>query len=283
MTDRAYGYFELNLFDGAIKLPLKFCTSYPGEDRLRATAPTKTGIDGRPTNRVYVLKKENLKSIEKPDDIEKVIPWNGWTVYLNTGTATNPCLEPLSKYDGLQELLEQDKLRSKDREITVDKFYSLESLRPYQYTGRHFHTYPHTSKIKDSENYHNIYRLLVMYMKKHNVFLKITYFSKGEELGVLYEDNGVLRIAGLHADSDLKPVQTMVEFPITRGVQKIVYEKFDTLQAESNEELELVLEWRDYVQKSLGAKLPKKAPMKRKKRKVEKDSVGDLKALFSAV
>ena len=66
MTDRGYGYFELGLFDGAIKLPLKFCTSYPGEDKLRGSAPTKCGVDGRIMNKINVMACEGIKKIEKP-------------------------------------------------------------------------------------------------------------------------------------------------------------------------------------------------------------------------
>ncbi len=285
MTDRGYGYFELNLFDGAIKVPLKFCTSYPGEDKLRANAPTKTGVDGRATNRVFVLSKEGHKKIDDIDDIERVIPWGDWETYLNTGTATNPVLEPLSKFDGLAELLEQDKLRSKERDITVHQFHQMSDLKPFKFTGRHFHTYPQTAKIKDSENWHNIYRLLACFMKKHDLFLKVTYFSKGEELGALYADsvNGqtVLRLSGLYADSDLKPVTAILSFPITRGLQKVVYEKFEKLRTENS--LDCQLEWRDYVRESLEKTIPKKAPTMRKRKKVQKDDVGNLEKMFEAV
>lgn len=141
MTDVAYGYYELKLFDGAIVLPLKFCTSYPGEDKLRANAPTKTGVDGRPTNRIYVLPKKGVKKINKVDDVDRIIEWNAWETYLNTGTVTMPVLEPICNYSGLQEILDEDKNKSKCREITVHGFHNMNLLRPYHYTGRNFHCY----------------------------------------------------------------------------------------------------------------------------------------------
>lgn len=263
MTDRAYDYFELNLFDGAIKLPLKFCTSYPGEDTLRANAPTKCGIDGKAMNRIFVLAKNGVDKIESPDQIDKVIGWGKWQTYINKGSATKPVLEPLSKYPGLAELIEQDKLQSKDRNISINGIYPLDKLKIHQYNGRHFHTYPHTAKCKDSEKFHNIYRILALYLKLHSSFVLCTFFKKGEELGALYEEDGVLRLAGLFATKDLKPVGNILKYPITKGFQKIAYEKFDKLRKE--ECPELILEWRDYINNSLECKgVTGKVPVKNK-------------------
>jgi len=262
-NDRAYGYYELNLFDGAIKLPLKFCTSHPSEDTLRASAPTKTGVNGKSVNRIYVLAKKGCDKIESINDIEQVVKWDDLETYLNTGTSTNPELVPLSKYPGLSELLEQDKARSKERDITVHGIYPLNKLKPLNYNGRHFHTYPHSAKCKDSEKHHNIYRILALYLKLHEAFIHCTFFSKGEELGAIYEEDGVLRIAGLFADKDLKSVTTMLKFPITKGFQKLAYSKFDKLHKE--EEPTLILEWRDYVNDTLSTKgVNTKTPSKKK-------------------
>jgi hypothetical protein len=280
--DSAYGYFELNLFEGAIKLPLKFCTSYPGEDALRANAPTKTGVNGRSTNRVFVLAKKGCDKVESVDDIEQVIKWGEWETYLNTGTTTKPELVPLSKYPGLAELLEQDKARCKERDMTVHGIYPLNKLKVKQYNGRHFHTYPHTAKSKDSEKHHNIYRILALYLKLHEAFVLCTFFSKGEELGALYEEDGVLRIAGLFADSDLKPVGTILKFGITKGFQKLAYQKFDKLLKE--EAPALVLEWRDYVNHTMECKgVTSKAPVKKAKVVNEEELDKDLTDMFSKV
>jgi len=282
MTDRAYGYFWLDLFGGAIRLPLKFCTSYPGEDKLRASAPTKCGVDGRGMNKINVMANPGVNKISKPEDIEQIIPWGEWETYLNVGTVTAPVLEPLSKYKGLSEILEQDRLRSKERKLTFHGIYNDKLLRPYHFTGRHFQTYPHTAKVKDSPQHHQIYKILAMYLKKNNVFMLVTYFSKGEELGAIYQDNGILRIAGLHAECDLKPVKAMLNEPLTKGIQRVAYEKFDTL-VKDDDDFKRVLSWRDFVMESLEAKgVFKKAP-KEEKIVVESDNVGGVQALFASV
>jgi hypothetical protein len=264
MSDsRAYGYFCLNLFDGKLSIPLKLCTSYPSEDSIRSNAPTKVGVDGRPLNRIFVLPKKGCEKTKKIEDIEKIIDWGEWETYLNTGTVTKPELVPLSNYEGVAELLEQDKERSKERDITSNGIYKMSKIKPNKYNGRHFHSYPHTDKCKDSEKFHNIYRLLALYLKMHESFVLCTFFSKGEELGALYEDNGILKIAGLYSDNDLKPIGSILKFPITKSLQNIVNEKFDKLVKEDDPVF--VLEWRDYVNQVLefkgvigGKNVPKK-------------------------
>jgi hypothetical protein len=286
MTDRAYGYFKLQLFDGAIELPLKLCTSYPGEDSMRSNVLTRTGVDGRPTNRIFVLAKKGCESkIKDVKDIERVLQWGEWETYLNTGTVTKPELEPLDKYEGVAELLAQDKERSKERDITCSGIYPMSKLKPKNYNGRHFHSYPHTEKDKTNEKWHNIYRLLALYLKGKESFLMCTFFSKGEEIGALYEEDGVLKIAGLYADKDLKPIATasILKFPITKGLQKVVDEKFSKLEKEDNPEL--VLEWRDYVCETLeckGVAKVKKLPTK-KKVVNEEELDKDLRDMFAGL
>jgi hypothetical protein len=285
MSDRAYSYFTLQLFDGVIVLPLKLCTSYPGEDSMRSNVLTKTGIDGRPTNRIFVLANKGCDKIKDVKDIERVLQWGEWETYFNAGTATKPELVPLDKFEGVAELLAQDKERSKERDITTGGIYSLSKLKIKNYNGRHFHTYPHTEKDKTNEKWHNIYRLLTLYLKRTESFLLCTFFSKGEELGALYEEDGVLKIAGLYADKDLKPIATatILKFPITKGLQKLVDDKFDKLVKEDDPEL--VLEWRDFVAQSLEAKgvanvkkiIPKKMIVN------EEELDRDLKEMFAGL
>lgn len=284
MTDRAYGYYQLHLFDGAIILPLKFCTSYPGEDSMRSNVLTRTGVDGRPTNRIFVLAKKGYEGkVKKVEEIEKVLQWGEWETYLNTGTVSKPELVSLDEFEGVAELFEQDKERSKERDIMSHGIYPLSKIKIRSYNGRHFHTYPHTEKDKNNEKWHNVYRLLAIYLKSKESFVLCTFFSKGEELGALYEEDGVLKIAGLHADKDLKPIATasILKFPITKGLQKIVNEKFEKLQIE--EDPEFVLEWRDYVCETLenkGVSKVKNVPKKKNKVINEEELDKDLRDLF---
>jgi hypothetical protein len=285
MTDRAYAYFTLQLFDGAIVLPLKLCTSYPGEDSMRSNILTRTGVDGRPTNRIFVLAKKGCDKIRDIKDIEKVLQWGEWETYLNVGTATKPELEPIDKYEGVAELLSQDKERSKERDIEAHGIYPMSKLKPKNYNGRHFHSYCHTEKDKSNEKWHNIYRLLALYLKSKESFLLCTFFSKGEELGALYEEDGILKISGLFADKDLKPIAsaTILKFPITKGLQKIVNEKFDKLV--KDDDPEYVLEWRDYVNETLEAKGVAKVKKTITKKKVinEEELDKDLRDMFAGL
>lgn len=283
MTDRAYGYYSLHLFDGVVVLPLKLCTSYPGEDSLRSNVLTRTGVDGRPTNRIFVLAKDGVDKIKKPSDIEKVLQWGEWETYLNVGTVTKPELESLDKYEGVEELLAQDKERSKERDIEVKGFYPMSKIKPRSYNGRHFHCYPHTEKDKTNEKWHNIYRLLALYLKMKEFFVSIVFYGKGEELGALYEEDGVLKIAGLYADKDLKPIAPILKFDITKGLKKVVDEKFDKLTKEDDPSF--VLEWRDYVTETLEAKgvAKVKKTVPRKKVVDEEQLDKDLKDLFGAL
>jgi len=285
MTDRAYGYYQLHLFEGAVILPLKLCTSYPGEDAMRSNTLTRTGVDGRPTNRIFVLAKKGNDKIKDVGDIERVLQWGEWETYFNAGTVTKPELVPLDKFEGVAALLAQDKERSKERDITTGGIYPLSKLKISSYNGRHFHSYPHTEKDKANEKWHNIYRLLVLYLKEKESFLLCTYFAKGEELGALYEEDGVLKIAGLYATIDLKPIATatILKFSITKGLQKLVNEKFDKLVNEDDPEL--VLEWRDYVNDTLEAKgvAKTKKVLPRKKVVNEEELDKDLKEMFSGL
>lgn len=252
---------------------------------MRSNVLTRTGVNGRPTNRIFVLAKKGCESkIRDVKDIEKVIQWGAWETYLNTGTATKPNLEPLDKYEGVAELLEQDKERSKERDIAVNGIYPLSKIKITSYNGRHFHTYPTSEKDKTNEKWHNIYRLLALYLKANQSFVQIVFFGKGEELGALYESDGVLKIAGLHADKDLKPIATgsILKFPITRGLQKVVDEKFKKLEKE--EDPEFVLEWREYVLETLEAKGVSKVKKCIKKKVVNEEQLDkDLREMFSGL
>jgi len=285
MTDRAYSYFQLQLFDGAIILPLKLSTSYPGEESMRSNVTTRTGVDGRPTSRIFVLPKKGCDKIKDVKDIEKVLQWGEWQTYLNTGTVTKPELESLDKYEGVAELLAQDKERSKERDIEVKGIYPMSKIKPRSYNGRHFHLYPHSEKDKTNEKWHNIYRLLALYLNMKESFVSIVFFSKGEELGALYEEDGILKIAGLFADKDLKPIasSTILKFPITKGLQKIVNEKFDKLV--QDDDPELVSEWRNYVCESLEAKGVAKVKKIISKKKIinEHELDKDLKDMFAGI
>lgn len=280
MTDRAYGYFKLNLFEGTIKLPLKLCTSYSSEDYMKPDAPTKAGVNGRPINRPFVQFKEGKEKSTDPADIESIVPWGTWTTYLNTGSDKEPILEPLEKYEGLKELLEQDKLKSKERDITTLGIFPKSKIKIHQYNGRHFHTYPHTDKDKTNEKFHVIYKILATYLKKNKCFMLCRFFSKGEELGALYEDKGTLRIAGLHATSDLKEALPIPEFTYAKEFEELAHEKFDKLKQE--EMPVLVLEWRDHVQKSLQEKgVSSKGLTASKSLKKSKNMEEDLMKMFA--
>ena len=121
-----------------------------------------------------------------------------------------------------------------------------------------------------------------MYLKQHSSFVLCTFFSKGEELGALYEDDGILRIAGLYADNDLKPVSTILKFGITKGCQKLVNEKFDKLKKDDNPSF--VLKWRDYVNHTLETKcVTAKAPVRKPKVINEEVVEKDLMDMFGKV
>jgi len=273
MTDRAYGYYVLDLFDGKIELPLKLCMSYPGENY---SGLTRTGVGGVPTKRIYVLPKKDITEVKNIEDIDRILEFGHWETYLNIGTATKPILESLDKYEGVKELLEEDKMKSKERSIQVLGIYKKSGLKPINYNGRHFHTYPQTEKDKINEQWHNIYRLLALYLEES--FILCSFFGKGEELGALYNDEGVLRISGLHASKGLKPVLPIVKFQITKGLQRLVNEKFDKMIEDGP--VPLVLEWSDYVQDVLNSKgLGKgsRGPLGKKK-VIDEDK--DLKEMF---
>lgn len=283
MSDRAYGYYQLELFGGQLVLPLKFSTSYPSEDSMRSKLPTRTGVDGVPTSRIFVLPKKGCSKVEDVEDIDRVLPWGSWETYLNTGSVANPELVSLDKFEGVAELLEQDKDRSKERNIVTSGIIPMSKLKPRNYNGRNFHTYPQSDKDKTNEKWHNIYRLLALYLKLHNSFVLCTFFAKGEELGCLHEDGGILRMAGLYADVDLKPVSPIVEFPITRGLQRLVYEKLDKLKSEQKPVL--VLEWTTFVRETLENKGVRTARCALPKKRVvnEEQTDKDLKALFEGL
>jgi len=282
--DRAYKYYLLQLFDGAIVLPLKFCTSYPGEESMRSNTPTRTGVDGRATNRVFVLPKKGCEKVKNLEDIEKVLNWGEWETYFNAGTPTKPELVSLDKFEGVAELLAQDKERSKECDITTNGIFPMSKIKPKSYNGRHFHTYPQTEKDKTNEKWHNIYRLLALFLKQKESFLLTTFYAKGEELGALYEEDGVLKIAGLYADKDLKPIATatILKFPITKGLQKVVDAKFCKLI--KDDDPDLVLEWRDFVTESLEAKGVSKIKKIPKKKVINEEELDrDLKEMFTGL
>lgn len=281
--DRALKYFELQLFDGNLVLPLKFCMSYVSEETTKASIPLRTGIDGRPTNRIFVLAKNGCDKISDVKDIDRVLQWGEADTYLNTGSTTKPVLVSLDKFEGVAELLAQDKERSKERDISSEGIYPLSKIKPHFYNGRNFHTYPHTENDKTNEKWHNIYRLLALFLKLHDSFLLVNFFCKGQELGALYEDDGVLKVAGLHASKDLKPIASILKFSITKGLQKLVNEKFDKLR--KDDEPNLVLSWRDFVAESLEHKgVAKDRKMFPKKKVVNEEQLDkDLKEMFSGL
>lgn len=247
MSERAHGYYELELFKGSLRLPLKLCISYPSEDKLRATPNTKIGIDKRPLNRIYVLGKLGTNGVHDVEDIERVVPWNSWQTYLNTGTSCKPVLEEMS--EDLQLLMEKDKIKNKSKTIHSYSIHKLNTLKPYQFTGRHFHTYPHTQKDKTSKKNHTIYQVLYEFLMQNDSYLKITYFSKGEETGALYPDNGVLRISGIHATNDINNPMMYVSVNVGDKVISSSFAKFEKLV--SSTEAYFELEWRDYMRRAL--------------------------------
>jgi hypothetical protein len=280
MSDLAYGYYSLQLFQGNVSLPLKLCLSYP---TLKTNVSTKCGIDKRPVNRVYVLAKKECNKIKTTNDIEKVVEWDDLETYFNNGTSLNPDLVSLDKFPGVKELLDQNKLRTKERDIEIKGIYPLIKLVPRNYNGKHYHSYPYTQKDKEDEKSHNIYRLLAVYLKLHESFVLCTFFSRsGEEIGALYEEDGILKLAGLYADIDLKQITTIKTFPITKVLQKLVNGKFDKLKKE--DEPNFVLEWRQYMFDTLeckGVRKDKKTFTKKNVNEIQLDK--DLKDLFEGL
>jgi hypothetical protein len=65
-------YKTLNLFDGALKLPLKLTKA----DEAIGESDIHYGYEGKRLNMVYVKAKEGVKKVASSQDIEVVVPFS---------------------------------------------------------------------------------------------------------------------------------------------------------------------------------------------------------------
>ena len=260
--DRAYGYWKLGLLDGKIILPLKLVSGSDSYERLT----TKVGYNGRPIKQIRVTTVEGVERPERVEDIEEIAPWNGDGLYLEEDGQ----LVPLSEYDGLEDLLEEDKEKRKERYMEVLGLYDYRDFNPKYFNDRQFYAIPGSGgKHGDASQVEmEMYQYLIEFLNQFDKVLLVKYFSaKGQELGLMYPESDYLRLTGLSSAKSIKHPGEILKVSENSGTQKLFSEKLRKFyKDQGSSDDALVLDWKDHYNDSLEAH----GLLKRGLRKVKK-------------
>jgi hypothetical protein len=240
MSERAYGYWNLNLFDGKISLPLKFHLSTEPD---KPTSNLIYGYKGQKTQQLYVIPKELGKNIENIDDILEIA---------HSKEYYNSEFKKISEIPELNSLLNEYKEKKKCREIEV--LAIKEECPPLiRYNGKHYTCIVGSplSKVPSAPNL-QIYQSLLEFLS--NKYMHIRYFnncSTAQEIGVMYADNGIIRISGLYADEFIRKTPDVLGVPIQKEIKEIFSEKLNKFYTETSKVNIYELDWYNYYKHSL--------------------------------
>ena len=246
---RTYGYFNLNLVDGKLILPLKFFLSSQNETKLQ----TKQGFDGKLIKTIKVLPNNDSGQINSIDDIEKIIQWNDVESYLPDSEGN---LKKIQDFPGLSELIKKNKDKSKDRDIEVLGIYKKQNMPWKYFNGRQFHTTTGVPKQKNSNIIHiQLYQCLSELLK-NDFYMLIRFFTRsGQELGAMYEDSGYLKISGLRSDTDLKHLEPLTTVKEDNQVKNLFNQKISEKHLKNDDDkLVCELDWKIFYENALQEK-----------------------------
>lgn len=197
-------YKTLNLFDGALKLPLKLTKANEalGESEIHY------GYEGARLNMVYVKAKTGVKKVASPEDIEVVVPFSKIEKIIeDDGKIIN-----ITEYPDLVQLIEDNKEKKNDPEIEVMGIFNLSDLPIERLSGEQYHVFSGSKneKIPSAKNM-QVYQYLKNVLKKEKKYIHIKYYwncPTTQKIGVLYAtDQGFLKISGMYSDLELRKIK----------------------------------------------------------------------------
>ena len=245
----SYGYYNLYLFDGKLSLPIRLYLEVQTENTLSI----RQGYDGKLIKVLKVIPTDgSVDKITEINQIDKIIPWTKTKSYIYDNSGK---LKDINEYPGLKHLIDQNKDKKSDRIIECLSFCNNRDISWKWFNGRQFYT---ISGSKDDKTVNpdtlHLYTCLLNILKETDMCLLIRFFSRsGQELGLLHEDNGYLKISGIYSHTQLKPINNnIIKVDINNNVYTILKDKLmknintDTL----NDNL-CILDWVEFYNKSI--------------------------------
>ena len=265
---RAYGYWTIQLFGSRVAIPCKFMKVDVSTDEEKRI-PLKQTFSGRPVRTIKILATDDKGSDENPDkvvdvsDVERVIQFSE----IEKAILKDGKFMKISEFNGLDVLMtEHHNKKWKDRNVEVIGCYPMNTLGPMRFNGRQFVLCPGASskeKVPSDANI-KLFKCLQDYLKKTyfletgscKKYLHVRFSSNcctAQELGALYVDeNGLMRISGLHADIDINEINFPVyDSKVDEQMLSVFGQKMEKVYDDKQKEPEYNLPWFDHVRKSL--------------------------------
>ncbi len=270
MTQRAYGYWTLKLFNDAIKLPLKFSLSSETPEK---SIEYHTYYKEKQIKYVKMIPKDGLTEINCIEDIGEIVDKDHIEKYVNDELGV---ARPLSYFKGLDELFMEHQEKKADRDIDILAYKPLKDLKISQMNGRQFTAIPGASTDKGkSPNSKNVklYKCLLDSLRDSKSFLLISFHSNcttAEELGAMYEEDGIIRISGVYPTIFVRKNPDLVPISNDPIMSDTFMEKLKKYYPVSPEDKDLfILNWYTYYCSAVKEKGPKQVFVKKTSKKVE--------------
>jgi hypothetical protein len=196
-------YKSLNLFDGALKLPLKLTKANEalGESEIHY------GYEGARLNMIYVKAKEGVKKVASPQDIDVVVPFSKIEKIIEDSGK----IIKLTEYPDLVQLIEDNKTKKNDPEIEVMGIFNMSELPIERLSGEQYHVFTGSKeeKVPNAKNM-QVYQYLKNFLTKEKKYIHIKYYwncPTTQKIGILYATDQCLKIAGMYSDLELRKIK----------------------------------------------------------------------------
>jgi len=262
---RAYGYWKLQLFGGKLVVPLKMYLA--NESEYSKKIPIVQGYEGQIVKTKKVVPKEGLCEVLCVDDIDKIIEWTDTQDHMYE----NNVLKKLSEFNGLEELIEEHKNKKKDRNMEVVAILDKEDIDPFMMNGRQFYCNVGSSskeKVPPVDDI-KIFNALLNYLEENNKYIHVRFHSSctaAEEIGALYNKDGVLCISGFYSNDDIRNTPATLKTDVDKKLMTSLTNKLDKYYDSFDRYSLFKLEWYSFYLKALSEKgFLKKSTIKKEK------------------
>jgi len=223
MSNPVAKYKNLNLFDGKLIIPIKM---WKCEEPSREIA-THYGYEGKRLKQIYVKPKDQIQQIASPDDIDKIVPISKVDKVIEDAGV----IKSITDFPGLVELIEENKEKKNDPNITVLGIFDKSGIPYDRFSGDQYYVYTGTKgeKMTNPQNM-QIFQYLKSYLENNNKYIHIKYYwncPTTQKIGVLYVKNNGILISGLLSDMEYRSIPKFSEIKEEESIKELFSEKMN--------------------------------------------------------
>jgi len=280
---RAYGYWKLQLFEGKLSVPLKLYLA--NESEYSKKIPIVQGYNGQVVKTKKVVPKEGLSEILSIDDVDEIIEWTDVQDHMYD---KDKVLKRLEEFDGLVELIEEHKNKKKDRNMEVIAILDKEDIDPFMMNGRQFYCNVGSSskeKIPPANDI-KIYNTLMKFLEENNKYIHVRFHSScstAEELGALYNKDGVLCISGFYSNNDIRTVPVILKTDVDDKLLETLSNKLGKFYNKFERSSLYKLEWYSFYLESLSEKGHLKKSIQKKEKNYQENNTSNLLDILDSI